>query len=249
MAEQPAEKAAASVIYATEAVTVIHGDARDVLPEYGKESFDLVLTDPPYGQDWQSNRRTEQFDLLHNDGASDRDGVREVLVECVRLVGQNRHLYVFGPSDVLEGLKVSETADLVWDKTVNGTGNLASPWAPQHEPITFAVSKFRHAGEAGKSCLPVRMRKGSVLRYPRPTGRKVRGPSEKPVPLLRDMIESSTRQGDLILDPFGGVCSTAVAAVLMGRRAVVVDTDRRWLDVGIERIAAAEAHYEAGRWL
>lgn len=236
-------------LYSTAAVTVIHGDARDVLPGYAKESFDLILTDPPYGVEWQSGHRAETFEMLHNDSPSDRDGIREVLTECVRLVGQSRHLYVFGPGDVLEGLKVSETAAMVWDKATLGSGNLSSPWGPAHEPITFAVSKFRHGGDTGKSCVPVRLRKGSVLRFARPTGRKVRGPSEKPVPLLCELIESSTRQGDLILDPFGGVCSTAVAAVLAGRRCVVVDSDRRWLDVGIPRIAAAEAHYETGRWL
>lgn len=192
------------VIYRSDQAQVVHGDARDYLPMLATESVDLVVVDPPYGVEWESGRRAESFGQLDQDGQSDRDGLREVLRECVRLVGQNRHLYVFGPSDVLDGLKVSAVAPLVWDKQVNGTGALNQPWAPAHEPISFAVSKHRHAGEAGRDNVAVRMRKGSVLRFQRPTGRKVRHPSEKPWPLLRELIESSSRQGDLVLDPCAG---------------------------------------------
>jgi DNA modification methylase len=229
-----------SVVYETPRVTIWRGDSRVVLPRLPTESFDLILTDPPYGVEFNSGFRTEEFGEIHNDGATDRDGIRQVLTDCVRLVGQKRHLYVFGPADVLDGLKVSDTADLIWDKGKTGMGNLSSPWGPAHEPITFAVSMHRHAGQAGRSSPAVRMRKGSVLRFNPPTGRKVRHPNEKPVPLCRELIESSTRIGDVVLDPFGGSGSTAVAAVLSGRRAVLVESDPRWVQLSIERVTEAE---------
>lgn len=229
-----------TLAYKSDRVTLYHADARDILPTLETESHDLVLTDPPYGVEFSSGFRADSFGQVHNDGQGDRDGVREVLRECVRLVGQNRHLYVFGPSDVLDGLKVSDTADLIWDKGVIGAGNLTVPWGPAHEPITFALSKHRHAGQTGSPSPAVRMRKGSVLRFTRPTGRKVRHPNEKPVPLLRELIESSTRLGDVVLDAFAGASSTGVAAVLSGRRAVLVESDERWIPLSIERLTAAE---------
>lgn len=229
-----------TVVYQSARVTLYHADARVVLPTLTTESFDLVLTDPPYGVAFNSGFRVTEFGEIHQDGAEDRDGVAEVLRHCVRLVGQKRHLYVFGPRDVLAGLKVSDTADLIWDKGKTGMGNLSSPWGPAHEPITFAVSMHRHAGQAGNSSPAVRMRKGSVLRFNPPTGRKVRHPNEKPVDLLRELIESSTRAGDLVLDPFGGSGSTAVAAIVTGRRAVLAESDERWIPLAIERIAEAE---------
>lgn len=185
--------------YESPRVTLHSGDAREVLPAFATESFDLVVTDPPYGVSFASGRRSESFGTIENDGAQDREVVRSVLRECVRLVGQSRHLYVFGPVDVLEGLKVGECVSLVWDKVANGAGDLTAPWATAHEPITFAVSKHRHAGEAGRPSPAARLRKGSVLRFTRPTGRKVRHPNEKPVPLLRELIESSSRGGDIVL--------------------------------------------------
>jgi DNA modification methylase len=165
---------------------------------------------------------------------------RGSLTECVRLVGQNRHLYVFGPDDVLAGLKVSKPVPLVWDKCTNGMGDLALPWSVLHEDITFTTSKHRHAGEAGTLAAPARIRKGSILRFPRPTGRKVRHPSEKPVALLRELIESSSRQGETVLDPTAGIGSTAVAAILARRRTIIVESKRQYADEAVARIRRAE---------
>lgn len=234
----------ARIVYETDAVTLWHGDALEVLPTIEKESTGLILTDPPYGVEWQSNTRVESFGMLIGDGQNDRDGIRDVLTECVRIVGQNRHLYVFGPADVMEGQKVSEIVELIWDKGTIGSGDMTSSWGPAHERISFCVSKFRHAGQSGATSVPTRLRKGSVLRFTRPTGRKVRHPSEKPVPLLSELIESSTRRGDVVVDPFAGVASTGVAAILTGRRAVLVELDERWIPVAIERLRAAEAAAE-----
>lgn len=232
-----------SIAYQSEMVTVHHGRSEDVLATMAKESVDLIATDPPYGVDWQSNHRAVPFALIDGDGSSDSDRalVRHILEHCVRVVGQNRHLYVFGPGDVLDGLKVSEVVPMVWHKGVMGGGDVNSAWGPSHEAINFTVSKYRHAGQAGNPSAPARMRKGTVLTYMRPTGRKVRHPSEKPVGLMRELIESSTRQGEVVLDPFAGVLSTAVAAILSGRRAIVCESSREYVDLGIARIRRAEA--------
>lgn len=234
------------VVYSTDRVTVVHGRAELVLPGYATESLDLVVTDPPYGIEWQSGRRADSFDELAGDTPADRDLIARVLAESVRLVGQNRHLYVFGPSDVLAGLKVSDTADLVWNKARVGMGDLTAPWGPAHEPITFAVSKHRHGGKAGTGAVPVRLRKGSVLTFPPPTGRTVRHPSEKPVGLLRELIESSSRQGEQVLDPFAGSGATGVAAILSGRRALLVESDPQWIPLIIDRLTRAEHAADLG---
>lgn len=232
-----------SPIYRSDLAEVYNADALDVLPELATESVDLVIADPPYGVEWQSNRRAETFDEILSDAPSDREGIRKVLAETVRLVGQHRHLYVFGPDDVLAGLLVSERAELVWDKGRPGMGDLSAPWGPQHERISFAVSKRRHAGKRDAPALPVRMRKGSVLRFSPPTGRNVRHPSEKPVALLRELVESSSRAGDLVLDPFAGIGSTGVAAILSGRRTILVELHDDYARLAVRRVQDAEKFY------
>lgn len=232
-----------TILYESALATIHHAEALDVLETLDTESIDLVATDPPYGQEWRSNRRDQLFDHLDGDGADDqsREGIRRCLTELVRVAGQNRHLYIFGPSDVLPTLKVSEPVELVWDKGIIGSGDLSSSWGPQHEPITFLVSKGRHAGEAGESSLSARLRKGSILSYTRPTGRKVRHPSEKPWPLMRELVESSSVPGELVLDPFSGSGSSGVAAILTGRRCILVDSDFEYARMSMNRVKAAEA--------
>lgn len=208
-----------TIVYQTARATLWHGDALDFLATLATESVDLVATDPPYGKEFISNWRAQTFGFIHGDGADDdsREAIREALVGCIRCVGQSRHVYVFGPDDVLDGLKVSETADLIWDKGRPGMGDLQSSWGPAHEPITFAVSKHRHAGQSGGRAIPARMRKGSVLAFSPPTGRKVRHPSEKPLGLMRELIESSSRAGEL------------------------AERDDRYIPIILDRLRAAEA--------
>jgi DNA modification methylase len=209
----------------------------------------LVVTDPPYGVNWQSGMRKVAFEPIAGDGAeqADRDAVREVLRQCVRLTAQSRHLYVCGPDDILDGLKVSAPATLIWDKTRQGTGDLSSPWGPQHETIQFVVGQHRHAGKAGKEVNPVRLRKGNVLSFAPPTGRKVRHPSEKPIGLCAELIESSSRQGEIVLDPYAGTGATGVAAVLLGRKVILVEKHLPYAVMAVERIKEAERVYATGR--
>jgi DNA modification methylase len=219
-------------VYATDLVELYQADARDVLSHLPTESVDIVITDPPYGVDWESNLRAERFGTLLGDGSDDdsRAIIHGVITQTVRLVGQHRHLYIFGPTDVLDGQKVSRAVELVWDKGRAGAGDLNLPWGPGHELITVAVSHHRHAGKAG-----------SVLRVPARTGLAVRHPSEKPTALLTELLESSSRQGETVLDPFAGVGSTGVAAILSGRRAVLVEKDPQYVPTAIDRLRRAEA--------
>lgn len=50
---------------------------------------------------------------------------------------------------------------------------------------------------------------------------------QKPLPMLRDMIETSCRPGGLVLDPFAGSGSTGIAAIQTGRRALLIEQDER----------------------
>jgi site-specific DNA-methyltransferase (adenine-specific) len=90
------------------------------------------------------------------------------------------------------------------------------------------------------------VRKESVIRCQRPQGAATgRHPNEKPVRLLRELIESSSVMGETVLDPFAGSGSTGVAAALEGRRAVLIEIDERYCELAASRIAAATEALEA----
>jgi site-specific DNA-methyltransferase (adenine-specific) len=57
-----------------------------------------------------------------------------------------------------------------------------------------------------------------------PTGREKTGyPTQKPVGIVRRMLQASTRPGDLVLDPFAGSGTLGAAAAELGRRYVLID--------------------------
>lgn len=71
-----------------------------------------------------------------------------------------------------------------------------------------------------------------------------RHPCEKPLPLMRHMIETSSRPGELILDPFAGSGSTLVAAAQEGRRAVGIEKDERWCEHAANRLSQGTLELE-----
>lgn len=60
-------------------------------------------------------------------------------------------------------------------------------------------------------------------------------PTQKPLRLLYRIILASTREGDIILDPFAGSCTTGIAANLLGRKFVGIDQDEKYLQLGMRR--------------
>lgn len=231
-----------NTLYEGSHVTVVHGDSREVLPTLGRESVDCLVTDPPYGVAYRSSFRAERFDAIAGDETpeSARELLDEVTVHAIRALRRNRHAYCFGIP--LQHDLVSSTAELVWDKHLFNGGDLTLPYGNAHELIYMHVRAADRCNAAkGVGALAARLRRGSVLTVTRPNAKQVkRHPTEKPVELIRQLIESSTVLGDLVLDPFAGAGSTGVAAVLTGRRAYLVEEKEQYATIAAERCQAAE---------
>lgn len=216
-------------------VTLYLGDAAEVLPTL--PNVDLLATDPPYGMAYESGWRDKpKFEMIQGDqGEID---VTRILDLAVSRLHPKRHAYIFGPKEpVLACEKLTGHTELIWAKDRMGMGDLAAPWGPAHEPIHFAVfvSSVKERAQ-GRGGLLARMRKGSVLSVSRPDGNKTRHPNEKPVALMRQLIESSTVVGDCVLDPFMGSGSTIVAALLSGRSAIGIEIDPQHFETAKARV-------------
>jgi site-specific DNA-methyltransferase (adenine-specific) len=238
------------ILHASDRATVIWGDCRDPqviaqVPDW----YGLLCTDPPYGMRFNSGRSDTFTEIPGDDGTVDWPAVLGQWVgpegTYTRGLQSKRHVYVFGytAEQLAKPMRLGGTTELVWDKAQAGMGSLTVPWGPQHEPITFGVHiKQKSQRETdGGGRLSARLRRGSVLRYPRPNGSGARRHSnEKPVPLMTDLIESSTVRGDLVAVPCAGSGSTGVAAVLSGRRCFLVEITRADAELAVERVQAAE---------
>lgn len=230
------------IVYRSDRAVVCCGDSLDVLPLFTKRCVDLLVTDPPYGVEWQSGFRNEKFEKIIGD--DDASFVRAVLIESFRLLRPFRHLYLFGP--ITYGLlPVTADAELIWDKGQVGMGNLEIPWGPEHERIAFGLYNPSKANrERGSGKLSARLRQGSVIQCSRKNARAVsRHPTEKPVELMRQFVDSSSVTNEVVLDPFAGSGSTGVAAVLAGRRTVLIEKDEKYAQMSADRVKAAEELY------
>ena len=215
-------------------VKIYLGDCRGVLPMLGKETVSLLVTDPPYGANWQSQQRAVTFAKIVGD--KDSAWVPSALSMAGLVLRRNRHAYLFGDFP-LEEFPLRFRAPLVWDKMLHGSGDLSSCWAPGHEPIMFCVrapDRAKANMEGGK--VPARLRAASVLHFKRPNANGVkRHPTEKPVALLRRLIESSSFPDEIVLDPFVGSGSTLVAAIAEGRGGIGIEIDEGYAQIAAER--------------
>ena len=216
--------------------TIYLGDCLEVSVE-----CDLLLSDPPYGKDFESGKAHGRWGKIANDKPAQQAYVIERLAHALKGLKRGRHVYVFGPTD-LSSLLLCEPVQLIWDKEMIGMGDLTAPWGPQHESIQFAVYELSKANLAkGYGKLAARLRKGSVLRSLRPnSGAVKRHPNEKPVDILRQIIESSTVLGERVYDPMVGSGSTVEAALLEGRLVEACELEEPYFQTTCERAYQAQ---------
>jgi site-specific DNA-methyltransferase (adenine-specific) len=217
------------------------GDAAQVIPQL-QDRIDLIATDPPYGMTYQSNYRKTQFDTILGDEKKIQAGdIRFILSKAVDKLRNGRHVYSFGPSELLHFHSLSDSVQLIWSKMNLGMGDFSIPWGLAHEPINFAIKKDKSEDRHADGGLSTRIRKGSIIhcmRFNGTTAERMRHPTEKPVELMMRLIESSSSRGETVLDPFMGSGSTVVAAMLCGgRNAIGIEIDKANFDIAKTRVS------------
>lgn len=219
--------------------TVIHGDCLPVLKSLPDASIDAIITDPPYGINFHSAFRKDRarwFPKIANDTAP----FIWWLGEAARVLKPNSAMLCFTRYDTEEAFRfavrlagLEPKTQVIWDKRRYGVGDCLGDFSLSHENIIFAVK--------GRFLFPNR-RPVSVIPIPRLSSPKLTHPNEKPVDLLKHLVEAVTKPGDLVLDPFLGSGTTAVAAKLTGRRYIGVELDRSYAMAARSRLAALGAN-------
>lgn len=214
------------------------GNWRDHIGEVDDESVAAVITDPPYGVDYQSDYRLDRrvdhkHEIIENDQSLEKgaDELREALEALYPKLEASASVFVFcGWQNEMHSRRSVEAAgltirnSLIWVKDRTGMGDPNTTFAPKHERIIFAVK--------GSPTLFERL--PDVLEADRPDSS--RHPTEKPEDLLRRLIETVTVSGDLVVDPFGGVASTLAAAKACGRSAWGCELSAEYYAAGANRL-------------
>lgn len=223
--------------YSDEWVTIYHGDCQEILPALDTP-VDVILTDPPYGQGFQSNYRSHPLlDNITGDEAVNLSWVGP-LSRCHRMGGA---LYAFagewlvGPlSEALTQARYGLNRLLVWDKGHMSQGDLAN-WGLRTEFIVYA-SAGAHASKGSRRSRLRGPRSPNLLNVPKVDNRLLVHPAEKPRALLELLVVRSTTWDEVVLDPFMGSGTTLRAAKDLGRKAIGIEVEERYCEIAARRM-------------
>ena len=218
--------------YADDAVCIILGDCRDILPLLGP--VDLVLTDPPYGIG-------AKYGSNYDDA---KEGYWEWFLPTLALMCAAAKTTIF--THRVTSLRMIEGWDDVgvWHKPwSSGTRLGNSPILPHWEPIfMFGIHNVGvNKGHVGNVFTENPERVTSWHERGRDVWAAAteinEHPTPKPVELYRKFISVFTSPTSIVLDPFMGSGTTLRAAKDLGRKAIGIEIEERYCEIAAKRMA------------
>jgi DNA modification methylase len=217
-----------SLYYQDDFVTLYHGDC---LADHGEwMAADVLVTDPPYGVSYVSNR------AIGRRGTAIAGDATTAARDLVLAHWGSDPALCFGRWDIPR--PETTKSRLVWDKNLMGTGDLSSPWGSSDEEI-YVLGDWppvKPGGRAREGGTP--SRHSSVIRAqalaPGSSDRPDH-PTPKPVGLMELLIAKCP--SGVIADPFAGSGATLVAAKNLGRRVIGVELEERYCEIIAKRCA------------
>jgi len=252
----------AKAFFRDDDILLFEGDCLEILPKIKPNSITTIFADPPYNLsnggitckagkmvsvnkgDWDKSQGMEkdfQFTL------SWIKACREVLKPegTIWISGTMHNIYQVGFA--LQTLGFQIINEIIWYKP-NAPPNLACKcFAHSHETLIWARKnkgskntfnyeemkqlndKFSVSGKQMRSLWNIPLT---------PPQEKTLGkhPTQKPLELLKRIILSSSKPGDIILDPFNGSGTSGVVAKTLGRRYIGIEKERNYLEITLKRL-------------
>lgn len=205
---------------------LIQGDCIAELEKIDEGTIDIVVTDPPYGMGYVSNRSKHTNHVTKEGVANDDEYAFELFDKTCELLNQktkeDSHLYFFINWDSFH--KFREIASkyftiktpIVWNKMNMGTGDLKYDWGNGTEIIIFCTK--------GKK--PINKRRINVLEYSRLNSVNMIHPTQKPEELINEILSVSANKKDMFCDPFMGSGSHIKAAKKYGCNYIGIELDQ-----------------------
>lgn len=204
--------------YNEDGITIYNADCRTLMPAL-RPSW--IITDPPYGINYNAERQNLNSGQKYKDIANDTG---EFDLEFIFKAEGNK--LVFGANN-FPSLLPHKGTWICWDKRVTEDADkaLGSPfelgWVSL-ESGYYKIYRVQHGG------------------FINDDGGKRFHPTQKPVQLLYKILEDFTKEDDLILDPFMGSGTTLIAAKKLGRKAIGIEIDKHYCKIAKRRLAQME---------
>ncbi len=204
----------AKEIVRTGGALLIHGDCMEMLPHL-VDRYDAIISDPPYGIGYNPS----------SPSGSKWKNVKRIVGDAepfdpTPLLGHVKTVVLFGANNYANRLPNSRRW-FVWDKR------------PSMKSMSFSDCELAWCSTDG----PARMIRVVWSGANRGDERGQHWhPTQKPIEVMRQIIEATTKPGDTILDPYMGSGTTGIAALRTGRKFVGIEIERRWFNAAVVRV-------------
>lgn len=227
---------------------ILRADSREIIKRIPDNSVDFILTDPPYnlGQHSTGNIPLPGRTAMNNDVA-EWDMIdfnpEEWADEFTRILKPTGNLFIFTSYNQLGRWyncldhKFDTSNFMIWHKTnpapkiykagfLNSCEMIFTCWNKKHTWNFISQAEMHNFIESSICMKPERLS-------------NPKHPAQKPVVILRKMIEIASNENDIVLDPFMGVGSTGVAALDLNRRFIGIELDETYFEAAKKRIDIA----------
>lgn len=227
---------------------ILRADSRDIIKSIPDNSIDFILTDPPYnlGQHSTGNIPLPGRSAMNNDVA-EWDMIEfnpeEWADEFIRILKPTGNLFIFTSYNQLGRWyncldhRFDTSNFMIWHKTnpapkifkagfLNSCEMIFTCWNKKHTWNFISQAKMHNFIES-----PICMRPERLSDPKHPT--------QKPVSILKKMIEIASNKDDIVFDPFMGVGSTGVAALELDRRFIGIEIEKSYYDAAKQRVESA----------
>ena len=224
---------------------VIEGDCLDVMAGMSDGCVDHVITDPPYSEHTHRSARTggngSVRDLDIGFAALDRATLERAADEFARLPRRWCAVFTAVEQAQLWASELSVNAleyvrTGAWVRLATTPQFTGDRPAQGHEEIVFCHRKGRKKWNGGG--------RPAVYQHEIVRGARLHK-TEKPLPLMLEILGDFTDPDDLILDPFCGAGTTGVAALKLGRRAILIEKDPKYAEIARQRMLDTEEEIAA----
>jgi len=220
---------------------IYNDNSLKILQKLPNESVDLIVTDPPYKMTPRGNTGTTGGMLLKDINKKGKVfdnndiNISEWLPECFRILKESSHIYIMtNHINLYEYLTtIKDTGfhfvkSLIWNK---GNKIMSPYYMSQFEYILFcrkgSAKKINNCGTSDIIDIPNKKEKKD--------GKNLHD-TEKPIELMKILIENSTKENDIVLDPFMGIGSTVLACKNSNRKSIGIEINKQYFDIAKQRI-------------
>ena len=206
---------------------IICGNSLELIKKLPDKSVDLILTDPPYGIKKEGIKNSADLKTFYS-----------VLPECYRVLKEDKFFITFFSTKLLPEIFKENPFSYYWQFILN------CPLGSVRSPIGF--SKYMSCFVFKKGNPKIKKWNKDIFndtpsKRVEPNEGFINHPSPKPKSFIIELLKMFSGEEDLILDPFLGSGSTALACYLSNRNFIGLEIEKTYCDLARDRLKKIKA--------